>query len=75
VIIPAEQLESGWEVVVVACWAERDLLSRWEEELLVKCSKRLAAREGLTKAQKEKLHEIYIERYFTKIPSPDREAK
>jgi hypothetical protein len=65
----------GWEAVVLSCWAVKERLSRWEEELLVKCSRRLAQDEGLTKAQQEKLHEIYIERFVEEIASPDREAK
>ena len=65
----------GWEGVILSCWAEKDLLSRWEEELLVKCSRRLVNNEGLTKAQEEKLHEVYYERFVEKIPSPDREEK
>lgn len=62
-------------MVVLSCWAEKDLLSKWEEELLAKCSQRIVKEEGLTKAQKEKLHEVYIERFVEKIPSPDREEK
>jgi hypothetical protein len=64
-----------WGVVILSCWAVKELLSGWEEDLLVKCSLSVVRDEGLTRAQMEKLHEIYIERFVEKIPSPDREEK
>jgi hypothetical protein len=68
-------MDEEYYAVIVACYTIQESLSLWEKELLDKCAGRVLNGEGLTQAQKEKLHEVYVERFIEKIAATNWEEE